>query len=208
MVDLTKKQEAIRKFITDELKAGRLSPTHREIAIHFGFASTYAAACHVRALLKKGVLLADEGKARALRVVTAFPGVPRPVTAEIPLYGSIPAGFGEDRKQEPDGFVSVDVATIGFKPTARTFCLRVIGDSMIGKHICDGDIVILEHGPEPRHGDIVAALIDRKNTLKTFVQKGGKRYLRAENPKYPDLIPSEELVIQGVYKGLIRKAKG
>jgi repressor LexA len=52
----------------------------------------------------------------------------------------------------------------------------------------------------------VAALIDRKTTLKTFVQKGSKRYLKAENPKYPNLVPSDELVIQGVYKGLIRKA--
>ena len=102
--------------------------------------------------------------------------------------------------------VVVDVATIGFKPTRNTFCLRVVGDSMIGKHICDGDIVILEHGPDPRNGEIVAALIDRKTTLKTFVQKGGKTFLRAENPKYPALVPSEELVIQGVFKALIRKA--
>jgi len=37
------------------------------------------------------------------------------------------------------------------------------------------------------------------------VQKGSKRYLKAENPKFPDLVPSEELVIQGVFKALIRK---
>jgi repressor LexA len=208
MLELTKKQEAVRKFVENELKAGRPCPTHREIAARFKWSGPNAAAGHLKALIRKGCLIAEQGKVRALQLAEPFPGIPRPVTAEIPLYGSIPAGFGEDREQEPDGFVSVDVATIGFKPTARTFCLKVIGDSMIGKHICDGDIVILEHGPEPRHGDIVAALIDRKNTLKTFVQKGGKRYLRAENPKYPDLIPSEELVIQGVYKGLIRKAKG
>jgi repressor LexA len=205
MEQLTKKQTAVRKFVETELKAGRPCPSYREIAAHFGFASKNAAICHVKALIGKGILIADEGKTRSLQLAARFPGVPRAVTAEIPLYGSIPAGFGEDREQEPDGFVSVDVATVGFKPTARTFCLKVIGDSMIGKHICDGDIVILEHGPEPRHGDIVAALIDRKNTLKTFVQKDGKRYLKAENPKYPDLIPSDELVIQGVLKAVIRK---
>ncbi len=76
---------------------------------------------------------------------------------------------------------------------------------MIGKHICDGDIVVLEHGPEPRHGQIVAALIDRKSTLKTFLVKGGKPFLKAENSKYPDLIASEELMIQGVFRALIRK---
>jgi SOS-response transcriptional repressor LexA len=31
--------------------------------------------------------------------------------------------------------------------------------------------------------------------------------LRAENPKYPDLMPAQELMIQGVFKALIRKAK-
>ena len=206
MVELSKKQEAIRRFIAAELSAGRPSPTHREIASHFGYASSYAAACHVRALVKKGVLIAEHGRVRALRLADTFTGLRRAVVAEIPLFGSIPAGLGEDREQEPDGCVMVDVATIGFKPTRNTFCLRVVGDSMIGRHICNGDIVILEHGHEPRHGQIVAALIDRKSTLKTFVQKGSKRYLKAENPKYPDLLPSEELMIQGVYKGLIRRA--
>lgn len=73
---------------------------------------------------------------------------------------------------------------------------------MIGRHICDGNIVVLEPGPEPRNGEIVAALIDRKTTLKTFVEKDNKRFLRAENPKYPNLIPSEELMIQVVFKAL------
>ena len=35
----------------------------------------------------------------------------------------------------------------------------------------------------------------------------GKPYLKAENPKYPDLIPAQELMIQGVFKALIRKAR-
>ena len=53
----------------------------------------------------------------------------------------------------------------------------------------------------------MAALIDRESTLKTYVLKGGKPYLKAENPKYPNLIPAQELVIQGVVKALIRRAK-
>jgi repressor LexA len=78
---------------------------------------------------------------------------------------------------------------------------------MIGRHILDGDFVVLEHGPEPRNGQIVAALIDGASTLKTFVVKGGKPYLKAENPKYPDLLPAQELMIQGVLKALIRRAR-
>ena len=194
---------AVRDFIVSQLAAGRPCPSHREIASHFGFASSFAAGCHVRALLRKGALAAEPGKARSLRLV--FNGPPRSAVADIPLFGSIPAGFGQDREQEAEGCVSVDINTIGFKPNRNTFALRVTGDSMIGRHICDGDIVILEHGPEPRHGQIVAALLDRKSTLKTFLLKNNKPFLKAENPKYPDLIPSEELMIQGVFRALIRK---
>ena len=73
MTRLTKKQEAVRKFIDDELKAGRACPTHREIAAHFGFSSPNAAARHLKALVKKGVLLAEQGKVRALQVAERFP---------------------------------------------------------------------------------------------------------------------------------------
>jgi repressor LexA len=78
---------------------------------------------------------------------------------------------------------------------------------MIGKHILDGDIVVLEHGPEPRPDQIVAALIDRQSTLKTFVVEKGRPFLKAENPKYPDLIPYDELSMQGVFRALIRKVR-
>jgi repressor LexA len=206
MPALTAQQRAVRDHIGAELAAGRPSPSHREIAAHFGFASSYAAACHIRALLRKGELVADPGKARSLRPVALFSKMHRPVV-DIPLHGSIPAGFARERQMEAEGCLSVDIESIGFKPTRNTFALRVTGDSMIGRHILDGDIVVLEHGPEPRHGDIVAALIDGESTLKTFLRKNGKPYLKAENPKYPDLIPAEELMIQGVFKALIRRAK-
>jgi repressor LexA len=126
---------------------------------------------------------------------------------DIPLFGSIPAGFAQNREQQAEGCVSVDVGTIGIKPTARTFALEVRGDSMIGRHILDGDVVIVEHGQTPRNGDVVAALIDGDSTLKTFVANSGKPYLRAENPRYPRQIPAGELVIQGVMVALIRKRK-
>src|SRR5207302_2680899 len=60
--------------------------------------------------------------------------------------------------------VSVDIESIGFKPTRNSFALRVTGDSMIGRHILAGDVVVLEHGPEPRNGQVVAALIDGEST--------------------------------------------
>lgn len=205
MVALTRKQQQVLDFILKWQTTQGGTPSYKEIADQFGFRSLNSVTEHVRLLRQKGFIDSQPGKARALRVTSPLAKL-RSRVVDIPLFGTIPAGFSSDREQEPDGCVSVDIESISFKPTRYTFALRVVGDSMTGRFICDGDIVILEHGPEPRNGDIVAALIDRKTTLKTFVQKGGKGYLKAENPNYPNLVPSEELVIQGVFKGLIRRA--
>jgi repressor LexA len=206
MNELTPAQQRILDFIRTEIRADRPAPTHQEIADHFGFRSTRAAACHLEALKRKGFIESEPGKVRALRVVTPLQKF-RNRVADIPLLGSIPAGFAVERKQEPKGCVSIDIGTLGIKPTPRTFALEVRGDSMIGRHIVDGDVVVVEHGQTPRNGDVVAALIDGESTLKTYVADKSKPYLRAENPRYPKLIPAGELVIQGVMVALIRKRK-
>lgn len=204
---LTPRQREILEYLTTVQQERGTPPTLREIAAHFGFRSMNAAAAHVRALRRKGVLTAEPRRARSLRVCAA--GWARRPLVHVPLYGSIPAGFAVDRVQEARGCVSVDIGTLGLelRPNPRLFALEVRGDSMIGRHILEGDIVILEHGRTPRPGDVVAALIDNESTLKTFVMVRGKPCLRAENPKYPDLIPAQELVIQGVMVALIRKVK-
>lgn len=218
---MTKEQEAVLGWIVEETAAGRPAPTHREIAARCGFASSYAAAWHVRKLVAMGRLVMTPGKARSLRPApgvgvgrsgarSGAGSVPRlggHATMEVPIYGSIPAGFAEEREEREEGCITVDVEELQLRPTARTFALRVRGDSMVGVGILDGDLVLLEHGGEPRHGQVVAALIDGQSTLKTFVVKGRKAFLRAENPRYPDLIPAEELMIQGVFRALIRKGR-
>lgn len=204
MKTLTERQQEILDFIQATQQRLGLSPSLREIARHFRFKSMKAAADHVTALRRKGILSHQPRQARSLCVVSPLQALRQPVV-HVPLYGSIPAGFADDRRQEAKGCVSLDIETLGIKPTARTFALEVRGDSMIGRHIQEGDCVILEHGKTPRSGDIVAALIDNESTLKTFVLEKGKPYLRAENPRYPKLIPAQELVIQGVMVALVRK---
>ena len=206
MTNLTRKQQQILDFIQKWQRTEGATPSFQEIADQFGFRSLNSVTEHVRLLRQKGFLESEPGKARALRVTSPLAKL-RNRIVDIPLFGSIPAGSPEAREQDAEGCVSVDVESIGYKPTRNAFALRVTGDSMIGRHILDGDFVILEHGPEPRNGQVVASLIDGASTLKTFVVKGGKPYLKAENPKYPDLIPAQELMIQGVLKALIRKAK-
>jgi repressor LexA len=206
MQALTDKQRALAEFIESHRRERGSAPTYQEIADHFRFRSVNAVTSHIRLLRQKGYLASDSGKTRSLRVITPLAKL-RGRIVDIPLLGGIPAGFPEAGEPEAEGCVSVDIGSVGFTPTRNTFAVRVRGVSMIGRHILDGDLVVLERGPDPRDGQVVAALVDGERTLKTYVVKNGKPYLKAENPKFPNLIPAQELVIQGVFKALIRKAQ-
>lgn len=204
MKDLTKRQQQVLDFVSSFINLGKPAPSYREIARHFRFKSVRAVGCHVEALINKGALKNSSGKARSLEPVRPLSGFRKPIK-DIPLFGTIPAGFPDDRRQDAKGCVTIDIQSIGIQPSSRTFALKVRGDSMIDRHIMEGDTVILEHGRNPRQGDVVAALIDNESTLKTFILEKGVPCLRAENKKYPKLIPAQELVIQGVMVALIRK---
>ena len=128
-----------------------------------------------------------------------------PPRAAVPVLGCITAGRPQDSAAETcvEGCLDVDADTLRLPKNARTFALKVRGDSMRGAGILEGDVVVMEFR-EPKHGDIVAALIDGETTLKRYVVHNGQPFLRAANPKYPDLIPAQELVIQGVQVALLR----
>ena len=200
----THRQRDVLRLLELRQAQGAPPPSYREIGEQLGIPHVSAVAKHVAALRRKGLLATTEGKTRSIQLVSPLRAL-RQRIVDIPIYGSIPAGSPTDREQEAEGCVSVDVESVGIRPTSRTFALRVSGESMIGKHILHGDVVVIEHGKEPKPGDVVAALIDGQSTLKTFLVQRGRPFLRAENPKYPDLIPAGELVIQGVMVALIRK---
>lgn len=203
MKALTVKQQEILEFIRRQQQESGVSPTLREIAVQFGFRSMTAAVDHVRALRKKGHLAHEPRRARSHRILSPLQEL-RGIPLDIAVFGSIPAGFATDCAEEPIGCVSVDARTLGVSSGAQLFALRVRGDSMTGRHIIDGDCVILDKNRSPRPGDVVAALIDQESTLKTFALVRGHPVLRAENPRYPTLIPATDLAIQGVMVGLVR----
>lgn len=202
---LTPRQRQILDFIHQSFRQHGHAPTTREICQHFGFSSPATVTSHLRLLEKKGALSRIPGHQRTIRLPNPPPHPPR--LLEIPLLGSIPAGTPLDQHEQRDRFLTVDADTLQIPVNARTFALRVCGDSMTGAGILDGDIVILEHGLPARPGDIVAAAIDGEVTLKRLILKNGQPCLRAENPRYPDLIPAHDLVIEGVFRALLRIAK-
>src|SRR5438477_11402838 len=197
---LTHRQKNVLDFIQSEQREKGITPSTREIQKHFRFASQTSVMQYIAALERKGFPRRPAAEARAL--ITPMQKVR---ITDVPSYGEIPAGMSTLTEQTIEGHVSLDARSANVSKNGRTFALQVRGDSMIGAHIIDGDIVILENRKDVQNGDIVAALIDEETTLKRYVVEHGRPYLKAENPRYPNLSPSRELKIQGVMISLVRK---
>ncbi len=197
---LTERQRNVLEFIQTEQREKGVTPSTREIQSHFGLASQTSVMQYLAVLERKGFIDRHARKARAL-----ITPVQKVRITDIPIYGQIPAGMATLTEQTIEGHVSLDARSVNASKNARTFALRVRGDSMINAHILDGDIVILEDRKDVHNGDIVAALIDGETTLKRYVMEHGRPYLKAENPLYPDLTPARELRVQGVMVSLVRK---
>ncbi|HWB06557.1 MAG TPA: transcriptional repressor LexA [Verrucomicrobiales bacterium] len=198
--NLTTGQSAVLRFIRRYSDEHGHPPTDREIQEGMGFGSPSVARHYLGVLERKGALQRRPGKARGIILPDARP--PRPMLS-IPLLGGITAGFPVDAVQDSESCIMVDAASLRLPSNAKTFALKVRGDSMTGVSILDGDYVIMDTR-DPKPGDIVAALVDNETTLKTYIIRRGKPCLRAENPRYPDIIPGRELVIQGVMVAVLR----
>lgn len=79
------------------------------------------------------------------------------------------------------------------------FSLMAQGDSMLGAHIADGDLLVVEQDEDPPDGSVVAALLpDNVVTVKRLFREGDRIRLRAENDAYEDItVPAGDVRVQG-----------
>ena len=86
-----------------------------------------------------------------------------------------------------------------------TYLLQVQGDSMIDAGIFDGDLIAVRKSETARSGEIVVARIGEEVTVKTLrLNKSDATLLPANEDYEPIQVPADQLIIEGVFVGLIR----
>jgi len=193
--DLTKKQFAVLKFIAGQISNTNLPPTIREIAERFGFSSTGTVRDYLKALAEKGYIKILSKKSRAIELV-------RETVFSIPIAGAVHAGSPTLAVEDIEGYLELDKLIF---TTDDIFALRVKGDSMIGRGIMHGDLVLVRRQNVGQIGEVVVALIGEEATVKTLSKKGNWFYLHPENPDYDDIPCNEDASIIGKVINVIRK---
>lgn len=202
---LTDKQSEIYKFIVAWQMGNGYPPTQAEIRDHFGFGSLNAVRSHLVLIEKKGYIHLNCGKARGIQLAQSPAPVLRQQEDSIPLLGSIAAGVPIWAEQNFENHLPIPPALFG---GGELFALHVLGDSMTGADIRNGDIAIIQRRNCVENGEIAAVLIEQEATLKRVYLSSSTLVLKAANPAFEDLkyAPGKgDLVrILGRYQGIVR----
>jgi len=198
---LTARQSQVLDFIKQHINEEGIAPTRSEIALAMGFRSKTAAVDHLKALQKKGYVHLHSERSRGIKVL-----VEENEDEGLPIIGSVAAGVPIEAIENIEKRVPVPKNLFRDKPT---YLLRVKGDSMTDAGILDGDLIAVQKTAKAREGQIVVARIDDEVTVKRLAIKKSGPVLMPENSAYkPIMLAPEELVIEGVFVGLIRDAAG
>ncbi len=199
---LTQRQKEILEYIEGYQAERGISPTQREIRDYFGYSSYGTVYKHLRLLQEKGFLQRDRNQKRGLQLVRA--ATEAETTSTIPFLGRIAAGHPIETFSDPEN-LSVPSHLFGGLPDDH-FVLKVVGESMIQDGIHDGDFVVVLRREQARAGEMVVALVTGEVTLKRFYHEGPKIRLQPANPTMePIIVPAQDVQVQGVVVGLMRK---
>jgi repressor LexA len=218
---LTQRQEMVLDYIRVSITDRGYPPTLREIGNHMGIRSTNGVNDHLRALERKGYLLREDMKSRALRPVKtdANRGDTIKVDPEdeipannnnmvaIPIVGRVAAGRLAEAIENPEGFVRIERALIS--NAEQVFCLRVSGESMIGAGIFNGDLIFVRKSVDAQRGDIIVALIGDEATCKYYFPENDHVRLEPANDRMQPIVIHKSdwrsASVLGVVAGLYRK---
>ncbi|GHB28868.1 LexA repressor [Streptomyces umbrinus] len=202
--DLTSRQAAIVRYITETVDRQGYPPSMREIGQAVKLASTSSVAHQLMALERKGILYRDPRRPRAYRVRPSWaPDVDarREAPVDVPLVGRIAAGAPLLAEEVIEDVYALPRQLVG---GGELFALTVVGDSMIEMAICDGDIVIGRRLDSADHGDVVAALLDDEATVKQLRRQDGQVWLMPHNSAYQP-IPGDQAQILGKVVSVLRQ---
>jgi repressor LexA len=181
---LTARQREILEMIEQHMRERGYPPSVREIGEAVGLTSPSTVHAHLGALQKRGYLLRDPTKPRAIEVrwdPTSNAAIERRPVRHVPLVGDVAAGTDVLAQENVEEVLPLPA---DFTGEGDLFMLRVRGDSMIDVGILDGDFVVCRSQSSAQEGEIVVAGIPGDEaTVKTFTRQGSKVVLIPANPR-------------------------
>ena len=197
---LTKRQKELFDFLDGYLAEHGYAPTLEEIGARFNLSSLATVHKHLTNLEQKGLIRRTWNHSRAIELV---PHGKASSAVALPLLGRVAAGRPIEALETADSIAVPEE----FVRRQNTFVLRVVGSSMVGDGILDGDYIVVEERPTAENGETVVATINGEATVKRFYrERVGKIRLQPANDTMQPIVARERDVdVRGVVVAVLRK---
>lgn len=181
------KQLEILRYIYDNVEHRGFPPTVREICTAVNLSSTSTVHGHLARLERKGLLIKDATKPRALEITSEGKDALGIKPKEIPVVGVVTAGQPILAVQDIDEYFPLPPDLEN--DAGELFMLKVHGESMINAGILNGDSVIVRKQNSANNGEIVVAMTEENEaTVKRFYKENGHYRLQPENDTMDPII--------------------
>ena len=196
------KQLEILRYIYDTVERRGFPPTVREICAAVKLSSTSTVHGHLARLERKGLLIKDATKPRALEITDEGKKELGIKPKKIPVVGVVTAGQPILAVQDIDEYFPLPPDLEN--DAGELFMLKVHGESMINAGILNGDSVIVRKQNTANNGEIVVAMTDENQaTVKRFYKENDHYRLQPENDTMAPIILSKVSIL-GKVVGLYR----
>ena len=196
------KQLEILRYIYDTVERRGFPPTVREICAAVKLSSTSTVHGHLARLERKGLLIKDATKPRALEITDEGKKELGIKPKKIPVVGVVTAGQPIVAVQDIDEYFPLPPDLEN--DAGELFMLKVHGESMINAGILNGDSVIVRKQNTANNGEIVVAMTDENEaTVKRFYKENDHYRLQPENDTMAPIILSKVSIL-GKVVGLYR----
>lgn len=189
-----KKQLEILQYIYDTVEKRSIPPTVREICSAVGLSSTSTVHGHLARLERKGWLVKDATKPRALEITREGKKELGIKPKEIPVIGVVTAGQPILAVEDIDDYFPLPPDLKN--DAGELFMLKVHGESMINAGILNGDSVIVRKQSSANNGEIVVAMTEENEaTVKRFYKEKDHYRLQPENDTMAPIILSKVTIL-------------
>ena len=161
---LQPRREKVLRYLARRVGAGGPPPSVREVATAAGLRSSQTAHHHLRKLEEEGYVVREAGRAKMIWLTDK---------------GWEAAGRGLEAVAADEAYslLAVLAELLAARSGRRRYLLlRVVGQSMVGARIEDGDLLVVEEDEAPPDGAVIVALLgngEEVTVKRLYREEGG-----------------------------------
>lgn len=188
-------------YLIDYVRTHTYQPSVREICAEFGIKSTKTVSELLQSLAEKGWVERDPSRSRGVRLLTLD------LDADVVSVPHVDVHVEDPSLEDPLDRLVLDRRLAG---SAGAFLLTMVGESMVGEGIRDGDLLLVESIPKGQFldGDLVVFRIeDQIGVARLRRREGGPVLVSGPESAVRELASLREGQVLGRVNAVLRQLR-